>query len=83
MQELILMQIVNIIEEDYIYTKKELSVESKIGKDYMLDDLDVVEIISRLEELLSVEFDLIEIPEKVFEMSLLEFVAYLESKLIV
>ena len=81
-RELLLMQIVSIIEDEYIYTDKELSINSKIGKDYMLDDLDLVEIMNKLEELLCIEFDLIEISEEVLDMSLAEFVSYLESKII-
>lgn len=82
MGELILMQLVELIENEFLYSEKELSVNSIIKDDFLLDEIDLVEILSRLEELLALKFNFIEIPEEIFKMSLLEFVAFLEQNIV-
>ena len=82
MGELILMQLVELIENEFLYSKKELSVNSIIKDDFQFDEIDLVEILSRLEELLALKFNFIEIPEEIFKMSLLEFVAFLEQNIV-
>ena len=82
MGELILMQLVELIENEFLYSKKELSVNSIIKDDFQFDEIDLVEILSRLEELLALKFNFIEITEEIFKMSLLEFVAFLEQNIV-
>ncbi|MBQ7890082.1 MAG: hypothetical protein IJ356_10015 [Erysipelotrichaceae bacterium] len=82
MGELILMQLVELIENEFLYSDKELSVNSIIKDDFLFDEIDLVEILSRLEELLALKFNFIEIPEEIFKMSLLEFVAFLEQNIV-
>lgn len=82
MGELILMQLVELIENEFLYSEKELSVNSIIKDDFLFDEIDLVEILSRLEELLALKFNFIEIPEEIFKMSLLEFVAFLEQNIV-
>lgn len=82
MGELILMQLVELIENEFLYSEKELSVNSIIKDDFQFDEIDLVEILSRLEELLALKFNFIEIPEEIFKMSLLEFVAFLEQNIV-
>jgi len=82
MKDIILMETATIIEEDHPYTNHSLSLDSVIGKDCLLDELDIVQIISRLEEEMAVEFDIVDVPQEVLKMTLLEFSEFLESKVI-